>query len=253
MRYLRPKSVQEAVSLLDEGVPLGGGTTLTPDRANVKAVIDLRELGLDEFSIQAGTIALGATLTLQAILDNADHLPAALIDSIRHEAAWNLRNAATLAGTLAAADGRSPALTALIALDGVVKLEPGARRVDLHDFMSQRAQPGPRYLITGLEFQMPIKLAYAQVARTPMDRPMVCASAALGKDGDIRLVLGGIGDQPIRLIEAETRLGKDQDVDAARRAAEAAFKDAGDAFAGAAYRSHTAGVLIERVVREVRA
>jgi len=253
MRYLRPKTIEEAVSLLEEGVPMGGGTTLTPDRANVEAVIDLRELALDQFSILDNTVTLGATLPLQAILENAGRLPPALIESIRHEAAWNMRNAATLAGTLVAADGRSPLLTTLTALGGVVKLEPGSRETALHEFLSSRAAAGPRYLITGFEVQLPSGLAYAQVARTPMDRPIVCASAAVTLDGTIRLALGGFGPHPLRLFEAETRLNENQNLAEAKSAAEAAFKDAGDAFASAAYRSHIAGVLVERVVREVRA
>jgi CO/xanthine dehydrogenase FAD-binding subunit len=253
MRYLRPKSIPEAVSLLDEGVPLGGGTALTPDRASIQALIDLSELGLDEFDMKGGIIKLGATLTLQAIFELADQLPAALIDSIRHEAAWNLRNAATLGGTLVAADGLSPSLTVLLALGGAVKLEPGGKSVGLDEFLDSRVEEGGRFLLTGFEFQVPKRVAFSQVGRTPMDRPLVCACAALTIDEEIGLALGGFGTRPIRLPQAEAGLNAGQDIVALKSQVEAACKDAGDAFASSTYRSHTAGILVERLVNEVQA
>lgn len=252
MRYLRPESIEQALSLLGEGIPLGGGTTLTPARSAVEAVIDLSKLGLDGFTIKDGTASLGATLTLQTILEHSDRLPAALIDGIRHESGLNLRNAATLAGMLVAADGRSPALTVLTALGGIVKLEPGTRQVELNEFFSLRTEQAPQFLITGLEFRLPKRLAYAQVARTPMDKPIVCASAGLSPDGDLTLALGGYGPHPIRFYQAGTGLKESQGLNEAKDAAEAAFSRSEDAFASAAYRSHIAGVLIERVVKEVR-
>ncbi len=176
--------------------PLGGGTTLAPDRASLAAVLDLRDLALDTFTAKGGVVTLGATLTLQGMLEQAGKLPDALIESIRHEVGWNLRNAATVAGTLVAADGRSPLLTTLLVLDGVVSLEPGKRRMALDEFLPQRAGLEAPYLITSLEISLVERLAYSQVARTPMDQPIVCVSAARTTEGAIRLAAGGFRRSP---------------------------------------------------------
>jgi CO/xanthine dehydrogenase FAD-binding subunit len=253
MKYMRPKTLKEALALLGDGSPLGGGTTLAPERASLAAVLDLRDLALDTFASKGSTVTLGATLTLQGVVEQAGKLPDALIESIQHEVGWNLRNAATVAGTLVAADGRSPFLTTLLALEGVVSLEPGERKMALHEFLPARAGLDEPYLITSLEITLAERLAYAQVARTPMDRPMVCVSAARTAKGAIRLGAGGFGDYPLRLIEAEACVNDGQKMSGLKSAVEKAFQGAGDAFASGAYRAHAAAVLVERLVREVRA
>ena len=75
---------------------------------------------------------LGATLTLQSLLDHLSSMGAAgagltagLQKAITHEATYNLRMAATVAGTLVASSGRSPFTTALLALDAALLLQPG--------------------------------------------------------------------------------------------------------------------------------
>jgi CO/xanthine dehydrogenase FAD-binding subunit len=62
--YHRPKTVAEALELLDRGVPLAGGTELTPRREEVSAVIDLRELGLDYLEAQDDIFVIGAVAKL---------------------------------------------------------------------------------------------------------------------------------------------------------------------------------------------
>jgi probable selenate reductase FAD-binding subunit len=251
MKYLKPESIEQAVSYLKQGVPLAGGTQLTTGRAELDAVIDLRGLELDEFQIESGTVKLGAMLQLQRLIEHREALPPALIDSLRHESAWNLRNAATLGGTLACADGRSPFLTTLVAMAGRILLEPGGREMSVHEFLNEREKVLPGSLITGFAVGLPNKLAYRQVARSPMDQPIVCASAALQQDGSLSLALGGHGPNPQRLLEVEAQWMEKQDLGAARRTAETMFREAHDAFASAEYRSQVAGILIERVVREV--
>jgi len=123
--FFRPKTLAEALELLERGVPLAGGAALTPRRGEKPAVIDLRELGLDNLEIQASTILIGAGLNLHKMVDAVHILPVALREVFIKEAGWNLRNMATLGGTIMSSDGRSPLLTVLLALGAKAVIEPG--------------------------------------------------------------------------------------------------------------------------------
>ena len=46
LQYHRPQNLEEALELLEQGVPLAGGTRLTPDLRSVKALVDLQDLDL---------------------------------------------------------------------------------------------------------------------------------------------------------------------------------------------------------------
>jgi CO/xanthine dehydrogenase FAD-binding subunit len=249
MQYHRPTTLEQAIELLKTARPLGGGTALTPERRKLEAVIDLQDLDLGGFSIEGESIHFGAGARLQEILDAGDKLPPGLINAVRHETAWNLRNAATLAGVVVRSDGRSPLLTVLTAMDASLELEPGRRHVDLVSFFGQRHPAPGSNLITRIDTANPARLAFAMVARAPMDRPIVSACAARRHDGGIGLALGGFGSHPVRLPDVEPGGNADQ----AGRAAAAAYAAAGDDFASAEYRSAVAAVLIKRVLVEVLA
>jgi CO/xanthine dehydrogenase FAD-binding subunit len=97
----------------------------------------LQALGLGTLELQENLLAAGATVTLQALLDQPG-LPEALYKAIRHEATHNLRQVATLVGTLAAAGGRSPLAATLLALDVTLEIHSlagGKEKVKLGDWL----------------------------------------------------------------------------------------------------------------------
>jgi probable selenate reductase FAD-binding subunit len=251
MEYYRPKTLSEALELLGRGVPLAGGTIITPQRRKISAVIDLRELGLDRLEIQDGSISLGAGLNLQALVEAGETIPHALKVSCHQEAGWNLRNVATIGGTIMSGDGRSPFLTVLLALEATALLEPGGETVQLGKLLEMREEPDFKRLITTIMFPSPIDLAYEQVSRSPADQPLVCAAGALlpedNNRGRLRLALGGFGSKPIRLMEAESFVNQTGDIDAAVDISRAAYSNADDVWASGEYRSHVAGVLVRRL------
>ena len=249
MQYHRPEDLKEAVRLLKRGRPLGGGTVLTPARRQLESVIDLQDLDLGEISLDSEWIHVGARVRLQQLLESALELPSAFLEVVRHETAWNLRNVATIGGLVVSADGRSPLLTALTAMDVELEIEPGAEQIDLVTFFDQRTDSSHSRLITRINAVHPKNLAYAQVARSPMDRPLVGACAARYPDGSIGLALGGFGDHPVQLLKRE----REMDPEGVGVIATKAYADAGDDFASAEYRSEVAAVLVKRVVKEVLA
>jgi CO/xanthine dehydrogenase FAD-binding subunit len=252
IEYHRPQTLAEALSLLAREtpvtIPIGGGSAVAHSGDQQLAVVDLQALGLNAFQFQGSTLELGATLSLQALLEIVEHHPetglAALKQVIQQEAAFNLRQIASIAGALVSSDGRSPFTTALLALDAVLQLEPGGEQVSLGDVLPLRRQKLPHRLITKVRLPTNAQLAYETVARSPLDKPIVCTAAVVWPSGRARLALGGYGEQPLLVLDGT-------EADGAELAASSAYSQAGDAWASAEYRSEVAGILAHRAVLSI--
>lgn len=242
VEYHRPQTLAEAVALLQRAQPLtrplGGGTALDFKSDRPLAVVDLQSLSLDAIERQGNLLQVGATVTLQALLEFPD-LPSALGDAIRHQATYHLRHQATVGGSLVSADGCSPFGVAMLALDAQLTLMPGERVLSYGDFLAFREEYARGNLITCIQFNPQIELVYEAVARTPADLPIVCAALARWQSGRLRLVLGGWGKTPTLVLDGQGHEGL-------RLAAESAFSAAEDEWASAAYRSQIAGLLAKR-------
>ena len=244
LEYHRPKTLNEALELLERGVPLAGGTHLTPRLRGIEALVDLQDLGLNKMAIGADNLEFGGMVTLQDLVAQADRLPSALVRTAKLEAGWNIRNRATLAGTLVAANGRSPLATTLLAMDAQLVFAPGDEVVPLATLLANADGSRPwasgRRLITAIQVEVPERLDYEQVARSPVDRPQVCAAVAIGET--LRVALGGYGGAPLLIAEP--------DGETAAKAAGNAYADAGDVWASAEFRASVAETLVRRLVGE---
>jgi CO/xanthine dehydrogenase FAD-binding subunit len=248
--YHRPKTLEEALSLLTHPnrIPLGGGTLLSHASAHLSSdrtpdsveVVDLQSLGLDTIQKQGNNLQIGATATLQGFLENED-CPDALRSALKLEAPLNLRNAATVAGTLVSCDGRSTFATALLALDAKIDQtvlddsKTESRVLNIGEFLPVR----PRGLITSITIPLNVKLAFEYVSRTPADKPIVCAALAGWNSGRTRLALGGYGKSPMLAMDGTEAEGLET-------AARNAFHEATDEWASAEYRMDVAATLAKR-------
>jgi len=250
MHYYRPQSLDEALTLLAQGIPLAGGTLITPKRREVAAVVDLQSLGLDSLRIEAGFVHAGAMLRLQALVDGpAQIVPQALAAACRLEAGANLRRMATLGGTIFGAEGRSPVACALLALgaDGISAPENVAISIDR--LLDRRPAWPPDALLTEIRWMSDTRLAFESVGRSPADRPIVCV--AVGRDAaGWRVSLGGTGERPVLVAGAQAALSSG-DLAAAGEAARATYAATDDAWASGEYRSEVAAVLTRRLAGEV--
>ncbi len=250
VEYHRPATLEEALRLLERSqpfsAPLGGGTALNRLIRGEAAVVDLQALGLDIFQTQGNSLLLGATLSLQKLLEQLGAQPMAgeLRKVILHEATYNLRQVATVAGTLVAASGRSPFATALLALDAEMTLAPGEEILSLGDLLPLRTERLRGRLITQVALPLNARLAYEYVARTPADQPIVCAAAACWPSGRTRVALGGYGSAPMLAFDGG-------EPDGAAMAARNAYAEAGDTWASAEYRSEIAAILVERCLEKI--
>ncbi len=247
--YHRPQTLDEALTLLTQpdARPLGGGTLLSHPTADSVQAVDLQRLGLNTLTKTGNNLELGATLTLQALLES-EHCPAALKAALKLEAPLNLRNAATVAGTLVACDGRSTFASILLAMDAKVehallndsKVE--YRTTNIGDFLPLR----PNQLITKVILPINIKLAFDYVAKTPADTPLVCAAVAQWNSGRTRLALGGYGRSPLLAMDGTEDEGLET-------AAKNAFHEATDEWASAEYRMDVAATLARRCKESLNA
>ena len=250
--YVRPTTIPEALKALQRGTALAGGTTLAPRARHIASLVDLQALGLETLTAEAGQVRLGAMLRLQKLVEAEQGVPEALAEATRLEAGLNLRNTASLAGSLIGCSGRSPLATALLALHAQVRLEPGPVQWSLDELLDRRVKELQGRLVIEIAFQTPGTMAYAGVARSPADRPIVCVAVVLlqGRAPAFGVALGGFGPRPKLVVDAEKALASGE-IEAAAQAIEAACSSSDDAWASAEYRGRAAATLLRRLAGEV--
>jgi CO/xanthine dehydrogenase FAD-binding subunit len=235
--YHRPQTLDEALTLLAQPntFPLGGGTLLSQPTTDPVSVVDLQALGLDSLRVKGNDLEIGATCTLQALLEN-ENCPAALKVAIKLEAPINIRNTATVAGTLVSSDGRSPFATALLSLDAKLSVTSNQLSVvSIGEFLPLR----PRGLITLITIPLNAKFAFEFTSKTPADKPIVAAALSQWNSGRTRLALGGYGKSPMLAMDGTEAEGLDA-------AARNAYHEANDDWASAEYRMDVAATLAKR-------
>lgn len=241
--YHRPKTLDEALALLAQPntVPLGGGTLLSQPTTGSVHAVDLQLLGLDSLRVNGNALDLGATLTLQSLLES-EYCPDALKRALKLEAPLNIRNSATVAGTLVSCDGRSTFATMLLALDAKLSMSSEQSSViSVGEFLPLR----PRGLITSITIPLNVKLAFEYVSRTPADKPIVCVALAQWNSGRTRLTVGGFGKSPMLAMDGTAS-------DDVATAARNAFHEATDDYGSAEYRMDVASTLAKRCIEAVR-
>jgi putative selenate reductase FAD-binding subunit len=244
--YHRPGTLEEALALLARpgNRPLGGGTVLSHSADKAFSVVDLQALRLDKIHKSGHNLELGATCTLQALLESP-HSPLALKAALELEIPLNLRNMGTIAGALVTCDGRSPFAAVMLALDAKMTVAGlVTQEVNLGDFLPLRQLPPPGRLITSIKIPLHIKLAFETVARSPADKPIICAALAQWPSGRTRLVIGGWGASPTLALDGNDTAGIEA-------SAQNAAHDSTDAWASAEYRSAVAAVLAKRCLDHI--
>jgi len=255
IEYHRPKDTGAALKLIARSspptYPLGGGSFLSQPRNEEFAVVDLQNLDLNQLGKNKNSLLIGATVTLQDFLEylmdpETDFLKAKLEleKAIRHEASFNLRQVATIGGSVVSANGRSPFVTSLIALDAaakVISLDGEIDQINLGDFFPLWKEIRNDKLIIEFEIPKNVNFVYQYVARSPADLPIVCCAVCQWPSGRTRGALGGYGDYPKLFFDGNGEEG-------IRDAAVVSYNQAEDVWASSDYRSEIAGVLAGRCI-----
>jgi carbon-monoxide dehydrogenase medium subunit len=238
--YLSPTSMADAVRLLSSSesnyAALAGGTRLvgeleTGQASELDGVVALAGLGLDTILVDGDTLIIGAMVSLSDIVEHdvAGGLAGGLLyRAARGEGPLNLRNAATIGGVVATAEADSEFYAALLALNATVHIsdEAGESSTPLAELT------GLSGLVTAVSLPLAeARSGLARVARTPSDRPIVAAVAAVNNDGET-IALCGVADRPI--LQGKAMNPPDD------------FKGSAD------YRRVLVPIVVERAYREAR-
>lgn len=249
--YARPATLEEAWQL-NQKKPnrvLGGMLWLKMEKINVGTAIDLSGLGLDTIEETNEGFSIGAMVTLRQLELHpglAAYTDGAVRESVRHIVGVQLRNLATVGGSIYSRFGFSDVLTMFLALNASVELYKGGV-VPLAEY-AQR--PYDRdILVRVLVPKENARFVYQSVRNSQTDFPVLTCAAAKLADGSIRAAIGARPGKAV-LYTAAPEAGETAEEFAARFAAEvkADIKTESNLRGGAEYRRHLVGVLTKRAV-----
>jgi xanthine dehydrogenase small subunit len=224
--------------------------------AAVEAV-DVSHLGLDGVRVSESSITLGAAATLEGILrSEVGRAPGGdlLCAACRTTAHAGLRAVASVGGVVLF-DPTCDLYLALLALDAEGVLRGATTRdVPLAEFAPEAGE-----LLVEVRIPRPqgaLGAALERAARTPRDRSIVAAAAAIEVDGAAcaraRLALSGLAPQAVRWPAAERALeGRPvtaERIAEAAAAVEARARPEGDHLGSAEYRRAVGAVLARRAL-----
>ena len=249
--YKRAESLEEAWRLNQKrpNRVLGGMIWLKMENINVGTAIDLSGLGLDTIEETDDGFSIGAMVTLRQLELHpglAAYTDGAVRESVRHIVGVQLRNLATVGGSIYSRFGFSDVLTMFLVLNASVELYKGGV-VPLAEY-AQR--PYDRdILVRVLVPKENARVVYQSVRNSQTDFPVLTCAAAKLADGSIRTAIGARPGKAV-LYTAAPEAGETAEEFAARFAAEvkADIKTESNLRGSAEYRRHLAGVLTKRAV-----
>lgn len=251
--YARPETVEEAYELVRKGRMnrvLGGGVWLRLQDRRIATVIDLSACGLDKVEETEDSFVIGSMVTLhqlenhKAFNDATCHV---FERAVRDIVGVQMRNCATVGGSVFGRFGFSDVLTALLALDTEVELV-GAGIVSLATFASM---PYERDVLSHvIVHKHDYEASFQAVRRSATDFPVLNVCAARWDGWHV-----AVGARPsrARLVEGE-RLGlPDTFTDAELDAACARLSElpmSANMRGSERYRRHLARELGRRAIRQ---
>ena len=275
-RYLKPASLEEALSCLDEYgsecALLAGGQSLVPlmnfRLARPEVLVDLD--GLDELrgvEVAEGTVEIGA-MTRQCEIEFSAELSAAvplLVEATPLIGHFQIRSRGTIGGSVAHADPAAEYPTVLVALAGSIVLtsRSGSREVPAEAFFRGPfvTARSPAELITAVRFPTrpagPLGVAFLELTRGHRGLALAGAAAAVsigvdGTIGEVRLALAGVGPCPVQVEAAAGLRGQppvEQVFEELATVVRRTVEPHDDVHGSAEFRRHLAGTLAARALR----
>ncbi|MCC6902506.1 MAG: xanthine dehydrogenase family protein subunit M [Polyangiaceae bacterium] len=273
--YHRPATLEEAWRLAaadPEARFVAGGTDvmvrIREGKIAPRALISLSRIS-DLARIAIGpTVVIGAGVRVAELERNASirHALPVLSQAAALLGSTQIRNVATLGGNLCNASPCADLAPPLLVHDARARIATasGAREIPLATFfVGPRASVlAPGEVLSAVVVDPPAPTARAvflKQGRVRMDIALASIAVLLDTDGrrctQARVAAGSLGPCPMRLTETEAVLTSgtldDATLARARAAAESEVRPITDVRAGADYRRHLAGALVERAVRSL--
>ncbi len=227
IEYYRPKTLEEAVRLLEEvegSKVIAGGTDLLVDmktsRAKARALVDVNSIaelrGVEDLG---EVVRIGAATKLQELLESpiiSENLPL-LRAAVESMASWQIRNMATIGGNLCNASPAADTAPPLLAYEAelVIAGRGGLRTVPITKFFTgyRRTALSPTEVLKDIIVRKSewTGWGYIKLGRRGGFTLSVVAVAALARvrDGvieDVRIALNSVAPTPVRAYRTEEAL-----------------------------------------------
>ena len=258
--------VREAARALqyDRGARYFGGGTVLMRALNegdltITAVVRTADPALRRIRAEGDRLVLGASVTMAQIVGDRD--AGFLGAAARLVGGPAVRSAATVGGNLFAPHPYGDLTVALLALDGIARVQTGSgeREVPLEELLRGRERRGGE-LVTAVSVRRPREAGafrFLKVSRVKPKGVSVMSIAAHlpvqnGRLAGPRVAYGAMADTPLRVVAVERALdGRALDesgITEALRAATDGLEPPTDALASAWYRREVAPVHLKRLL-----
>ncbi len=255
--YSKPQTIEEAYQLLmvnENNAILGGGAWLKLTNKQIDTLIDVSGLGLDDITETTDTIRIGATTTLHQLQDHKiiqNYFDGILANAAKSIMGMNIRNIATIGGSIMGKYSFSDVITPLLALDAnlIFHHHPAMK---LADFLEDKHME--KDLLLAIELpKLAGKGYFYNIKKTAMDFAVL--NIAVVKSDIIRIAVGARPGGSVLAQEAMAYLNANElsmhAVEQASTIAQTEIHVSENVRAGKEYRELLVHVYVQRGLKEV--
>jgi CO/xanthine dehydrogenase FAD-binding subunit len=264
----QPHSLEEALAIRatmgEDVTPIAGGTDIVVAMNRTgrgpKHFLDLTHIqGHSDVRRDNGAWVLGGGATFTQL----SKLPVrALAEAAMTVGGPAIRNCGTIAGNLGTASPAGDGCVAIMAVDAEIELRHatrGRRVIPIAEYFTgyRKTALVADELITSVRIPADWRTAWYKIGkRGSINISLVCAAIGLSPKGDVRIAFGCVGPSVIRAREAEAIVERegltDKSIEAAAQSAMKEVSPIDDHRSSAAYRRAMSGVLVRRLLRQLR-
>lgn len=267
--YFRPETVEEAFELMqrdrDHSIFLSGGTIVAlMESSRIEKIIDLKSLRLDTVSITEDEIVVGASTTVESFRKDPlirREFGDFFYDAFSLVGSWQIRNMATIGGSIAPKLGWSDVSTCLLAAGSSLMIYgvDGYQRMLISDYFSLPA--GEKPLITHAILKKDGWFtAFEKFSKATFDIATVNVGLSIrpehGRIRAARVVCGSRPQYPARFESVEAAMVdleiNDVMPSIVRSLVYESFIGGSNMTASFEYRKHLASVLAQRAAEKLK-
>lgn len=255
--YARPKDLHEAYELLlqdEHNVIVGGGAWLKFTHKEVNTLIDLHSIGLHEIIEKSDHIEIGAMTTLRQIETSEaiqKYYGGVFCQAVKGIMGMNIRNLATIGGSIMGKYSFSDIFTPLLAMDvSLVFFKSGT--ITLEKYLETRRMDKD-ILVKILLHKKEGSGYFHSMKKTHLDFAVI--NVAVTKSDKVKIVIGARPSIAVRAKEAEEFINNNEineaSILAAAKLAREEIKTGKNARASKEYRKELIEVYVKRGLKEV--